>query len=172
MCLRIIWEIRLLRISEWVFRGEKNWLHADSSGRWSGWPLSLSGWDSRSEAEFELSEEHAKQESQPVDGGRNSRESSGQAGTWDSSAFAWHAMPRARTMRKSRVDNVSSGTRHVQRSGQRKQGPEMVPNSQREWWETKGRVIDTQGEDNSSERYPAVPSTSRVNRNQVEGCMH
>lgn len=38
---------------------------------WSGWPSSLSGRETRSEAEFELSEEHAKQASQPAVGVRN-----------------------------------------------------------------------------------------------------
>lgn len=95
-------------------------------------PLSLSGWESRSKVELKLSEEHAKQESQQADGVRNSGESSGQAGTWDSSAFTAHRMPRAHTVRRSGIDNASSGSIHVQRGGQRKQGPKMVPNNQRQ----------------------------------------
>lgn len=50
----------------------------------------------------------------------------------DSSAFTAHGMPWAHTVRRSKIDNASSGSIHVQRGGQRKQGPKMVPNNQRQ----------------------------------------
>lgn len=120
-----------------MFRGERRLRELAASClewrvEWVAINHPLSGWESRSKAELELSEEHAKQESQPVDGVRSSGESSGRAGTWNSSAFTAHGMPRAHTVRTSKIDNASSGSVHVQSGGQRKQGPKMVPNKQRQ----------------------------------------